>query len=612
MNMNWEEVRPHGYRDGTIAEKKSVDILTSILDPRLFKPQLVILDTRPNIDGCIELTMENGDPKAKFDVQVKTLRKNYRTPSFSCDEGFLSYCNNSVTPVLLIAVDHKKLIAFWLHINRELVNSITRKPGQKTYALRFPAENVITKDDNSCHQKWLRIHRELNEIITNANFKQEQLKEAEAKAGLLVKLGIGAPEERNEAFREIHVFLDYYNGLLDHEFEVVKKLFYPDVWKMGIAYAEYGERHSQFCFIPTYWDANGTLIRKYAKSDEIFQHNDDISVTTYYQENPIKKRPQDFALERIEDDIETLIKEKALLLGAHGFAYEQICFFIDRYDFLFNIEPWQDSYSLNEIIKTYREYMPAWITSYARYMNLADGAVIDIDELSRTIDGEKAAEIRKIAGGTRDYYIQSEKIDIAYITRMLDLFEDQQIQRIQRPLIRRFANKERSWIWEAYTPEILKVNLEQFYSVFPSLYNLFIEKYFPMLYTELNYFAEYDKQVIQFSFKHDRFDETGPQIRVFNLKDDESPMKDRGAIVINIDEVLEIFEWKNYDTTSFSEPVNIAGKNYRLVSAWWGGMGFIYGDRPFYTELYALLERRFEKFFKHAIKKIATDEIGVL
>jgi hypothetical protein len=46
------------------------------------------------------------------------------------------------------------------------------------------------------------------------------------------------------------MFLDEYNRLLDYDLGIVKKVYYPNAWKLGIAYAAYEPKALSYLLYP--------------------------------------------------------------------------------------------------------------------------------------------------------------------------------------------------------------------------------------------------------------------------------------------------------------------------------------------------------------------------
>src|ERR1700722_1739303 len=92
---------PAPYPPTASSELDAVTCLLDILDKKLVKPDIKVLDKFPNIDGSIELTNLDQIPIGEFNVQVKTVSQNKdETISYQCTLPFLAYCENSILPVI--------------------------------------------------------------------------------------------------------------------------------------------------------------------------------------------------------------------------------------------------------------------------------------------------------------------------------------------------------------------------------------------------------------------------------------------------------------------------------------------------------------------------------
>lgn len=115
--------KPTGYSKTTAAELRSVKMFWGLIDNDYIKGKPEAMDKNPNHDGIFEFTTSEGTPVGNFAVQIKTLQKqNYEKPAYQCKLGFLSYCNKTNIPVILVAVNQEQGIVHWRYIDTVTIN----------------------------------------------------------------------------------------------------------------------------------------------------------------------------------------------------------------------------------------------------------------------------------------------------------------------------------------------------------------------------------------------------------------------------------------------------------------------------------------------------------
>jgi hypothetical protein len=156
-----EKIKPAGYSTASISESSSIRTLKSLLDFKKVIAYVSENDKTPNHDGYLELIDFDGVPLGEIKVQVKTLRKKYKKPSYPLKFSILKYVKDVCQiPFLLIAVDNKLEKVFWKHISKELADSYLNnrsrlKKGQKTISINFDLDNELKVDEP--YDRWLRL-----------------------------------------------------------------------------------------------------------------------------------------------------------------------------------------------------------------------------------------------------------------------------------------------------------------------------------------------------------------------------------------------------------------------------------------------------------------------
>ena len=240
---------PAPYPPTASSELDAVTCLLDILDKKLVKPDIKVLDKFPNIDGSIELTNLDQIPIGEFNVQVKTVSQNKdETISYQCTLPFLAYCENSILPVILITVDIESHIAYWIHISQSVLVDLAnkKKEGAASVALNIPKINCISKDAKQYIIEWSKIceiyrNRIINYAPIESNLNELKKVNEELSRIATTKLGEDLP-----IYKEIHIFLDHLNRLLENEFSIVKDIVYSGLWKIGFAFSEYEDLRVKF------------------------------------------------------------------------------------------------------------------------------------------------------------------------------------------------------------------------------------------------------------------------------------------------------------------------------------------------------------------------------
>ena len=189
--MNIIDLYPAPYADTSPSEREAVNVLNSLLDPLKFKSFFHTDDKIPNHDGCIELTTAEQVPIGKLDVQIKKLApKNYADPKYQCSLPFLSFCEHSILPVLLIVVNVDQKLAYWMHMSKYYLFMLSKKIKGKTVSVRIPKENFIKENSTGHYEQWKDIIDDYKKRVSSWELRMQDLKEL-GKA-------IGGPKDRVE------------------------------------------------------------------------------------------------------------------------------------------------------------------------------------------------------------------------------------------------------------------------------------------------------------------------------------------------------------------------------------------------------------------------------
>ena len=293
-----KEVNIGGYDDNAFFDRKAVNYFERILlESDVIMPYISANDKTPNFDGYFEIckdTTRKKIPNERFDVQVKSLNHDYSNKNklsntrslykYSCDTKVMNAVLQGITknPVLLILVDASNRFIFWKYISVQFciefgIDSTEHK------TIFFDECDKIT----DCN-KWTE---ELRTIYHN---NTQQLFDPEKNTYILPKNCRTVPIEAQKAF-------DFLNNLLDGELWFIKKYFFPNVWKFGIAYYDdISERVSCVGIYRIEYGENNYFIK-------IFDENNDYYLTKMHYGGQYKL--MDIVQASIKDMITAFFKE---------------------------------------------------------------------------------------------------------------------------------------------------------------------------------------------------------------------------------------------------------------------------------------------------------------
>ena len=598
---------PYSPTDG--AENLAVATFVTLLDNEKVKADIKTRDKFPNIDGYLELVDETLQPIGKIETQVRKLPKT--DPKISVKTTFFSYCEESCLPVILVGVDIKNKKAYWLYINKNFTRELKIGEGQKSKIVHFPKEHNIDGQNTEYILLW-------KSIIESHKIKLQEYDELKESYDILARKSNPALGLVKNEFQNIHLFLDELNKLLNSEFLIVKKRYYPDAWSIGMAYYKYEGSRVSYTVYPIPTNKNDVQIKVVNEELHRQLEEEGLGFTAHYTENPMEIRPKEYAREIIQSKTMRLLEHRLLEHGGNQFlAMEFIIGFIDKFHIQLGLEK-KEEYTLEEVEKAFFHYLPIWIDeAVAIIVNLGrnnrnrpedclhrDNAgrrlpYFDPDELAGMIMSDE----RDIIKGNVARRLDQEKINVPldndhfpfWIFReFFSFLKNQGVKKIERVYLPKdYSGLRRgNEIWNLLSPEAVEKILKTFFENLPHVYYDLLSLNFPLLKDKLSIFRGVSRILIAFdvnekyTMHHDV-----PKIQIFYLKN-----REESGIKI---EVFPKSENRVPDVLSidFEKGVDLDGRKYEIISAYIQALNFMCEDLPMFNYVYKILENSLKTYF---------------
>lgn len=618
------EADPAPYPPNTEEEIDAVRTFNWLVDLRFVKPITNFLDKIPNTDGIVEITDKNRIPKGKLEVQIKKLTdRNINSPKYQCSQPFLAYCEHSVNPVLLIVVDTKNSKAYWKHIDVDTLKDLKSRIKNETISVEFSITNCIEKTKSDYVDEWIKIIESYKLKIFNYKNIEENLKKYQIDFESLSKLTNKSIGLQKAEYREIHIFLDFLNNALDYEFNIVKQIYYPNLWKMGLGFSEYNEDSSVFAFFPIEFGKSDLLIKEFDKINLFDFNSDFLEVVWTGATNPIKNAPLNYVNNFMYEHIKNILKNRVIRFSNDFIANEFIIAFIDRnYKFL-GLEKGQKKYKLSDIKEGMDIFFPLLyeegnnIKDTIKAKNIQEKLTYSsevhyalpaeyfpyeekFDELSRKIK-------ELIKNGTKpliEVDIIDNIYDIDYLKQLIEYLEKQGKESAVMVYPKELPiNKTSYAMCEKYNGQIAKEKLEIFYKNLPILFNQALEIFFPKQKDDIRLFDDFNRLIIvlQVKEKDGRIDSS--LIKNYFFKNLNNPNENKIEIFLEGKDEIPLPK-ELIEVSSLKErKVKIENDNYEVFKITFNHSMFLYKELMMQNYLYKLLEERFDDFFKKRIDK---------
>lgn len=603
--------RPAKHSRDARNDKFAVSLVSAwITSSNYAVPNIESYDTWPNYDGPVDLIDEQGHTIGTLLVQVKKLPAQHHLAYTFKDKGkFLAYCKEhaSWTPIIFIGVDLKKNYAYWLYMSEELLRQLG---GGQT--IHFKVDQSFSAEEQESLRSWYTVAKRYADIARERHEYEEQLKNLQQKVESSL-IGAHKPE-----FLKLHMFLDEYNRLLDHDLSIVKKVYFPNAWKMGIAYAEYMPTALSYFLYPIQPTINDVAIKKL--NPDTFKPFEAAPPGSRWhaQDNPIEKNPQTYAEALVRKLVDTILRRKLLDHGVSvTLAREYLFAYVDKYTEQLGLSK-KDRYTVTELEAAFTSYYPRWLVEahkvlLARNNSAALNTVLSADgsmvilyspswlnyidvatrhEIQRQITSQIAAKLP-----VPIITITGDKLSPALFAGMLDFVKHKGLKSVARLYKPRDFSYLRSlqsnYSWDVYSPAARLYTTKRLAIRLQSVYDKIVSHNFPQIAHQLAFV----KPGHRLLFVYDSAQNTGgpnpPQgATAYEIIADRASWHERPSFLLaeehTIDTTFRGSKWL----------LGIDGEAYELVTIFYGiGADYWNSDTPLLDMIYKYLERALEAYF---------------
>lgn len=485
-----EETTPAAYSESDEDEQITIQILERCFGNEI-KSHIDSRDKVPNHDGHVEIVDSDGSPIGRIVVQVKKLPKgNREPPRKQIETKHLAYCRAVIEPFILILVDTEEEVGYWKHITKDWFKS-EELDSQESKVVRIDKQNCIKTDDQTYKSDWIGIIEKTKKKVEDYE-KLRELKERSNPA-------IG---KEKEEFELIHKFLDKYHSLLESDFESLKEQRFPNVWKFGFGSIEYSRNSLHYTLYPIYASENDAQIREINSSWEEIEDLGASRRRGIPNDNPLHRKPEDFAYDVIRNQVENQIEDRDLDLSENHFsAMEYVYPFVDEYSELLGLED-QEEYSVEAVREGYYRYLQFWLTEAMRDI-LRDH---DIGEVGTSIQGylesdlgERGEYLHQYASMKMEeadsdpprHRIHGPDFDQVLLEKLIDSLAESPLETLTKPFQEEDLDRENvesiNHIWDLYSNELLFQNTLTYYTKFPKEFQNIVSQNFPSIESEMEY-----------------------------------------------------------------------------------------------------------------------------
>jgi len=255
MPTNIQEDRLAIYQTpNSLKEANSVKWLDLLFCKENVKANFEVDDKKPDIDGNFEI-LKNSRFDGKLEVQIKTYNSNSsrNKPCYLCDVKVLNYARrNRLACVILFVVDSTNEKSYWKYLSSSFIRSLSLEPNQQKVTIKFNEEEYVNAINfNSCLKKWHSFYAIKNNGIFFENCSIEESIKNKNRINKFFRNISFSDIDKNEVI-QIQKFIDRFNHLLDNDYNFIKRFYYQEMWKMGIAIGNFSNTSLSFVLYPIF------------------------------------------------------------------------------------------------------------------------------------------------------------------------------------------------------------------------------------------------------------------------------------------------------------------------------------------------------------------------
>ena len=561
--------KPTPYSNTDAAEENAVVIFRSLLDPKRVKADIRTRDKYPNVDGTIELVDQENRPFGKFDIQVKKIGDGKN--SYSCPATLVGYSEVSTLPVLLICTDVSLSKVYWRHITSTMPEY---KEDRDSFTIHFDEASDSITPDGVYIQKWEEIAYEYRKRIAQYPLLQEEVTNKLTLNNLLPK-----------DIRLFQKYIDTINLLLDDDFLTIKKILFPDVWKLGVGVFDTNEQWVSFQIYKIPYEEPAPLVCKLEGKAFRMPRFAPYAISNHGTRRDIFSDPVKLAKSFVFDKVKQVVDQR--LLPVHGYltSTDIIFAFIYRYYNLLALSPELEHIDIEELSYALNNRMIGICASIAFKMADTDNRLImvDLDNVEQFVQANKVEPISP-GGIPIRFSVSSNYFPIRSVFDSLRNLMTTGVKLINRPFIprRREPGLQGGWNWSGYKPEDENRNVAlMLENAIPEYSDFVLHNRLKL--PESRYL---DKSTsIIFEYESAFYNSSWPSpILCEHHLDNQSQTLPKFSVLIISDEKSEIDE-KNFPRIIYK------GSSYKAISSSSGIANYLFGKTPMLNLLYRMLER---------------------
>ena len=582
-----------------------------LINKHRVKPYLRENDKTPNFDGYLELTDTTGTPIAKIDVQLKTLPEEYcENPRFSFEREFVAACHYNANPPILIAVNMTNQVAYWHHVSMETISDFFSKPDRKSQTIHFHPDHVIDENDDHYIQAWQALYDIVLESKHNSSAQKARIQQLEAESEKVAKY-VEIANLPGQIIQEIHVFLDFFNNLLERDFKAIRNVQYPNYWKIGMAIGTYSFAEVSYMLLPIPYTKNDPLIMqfKHLPSMDLFslwQTHDIRAIVANNEQNPIRSYPLRYAYEQLSDEITSTIEKHRFPIDDTFAANEYLIAFIDTFTNYLGYDSFAAAYDLSDFKYLLQNVLPAFESMKGNYQTSHPELNIHIDSYTNNLfkhSNQKAIQTTKkrLSDGYASLFqviLRSNIFDIeviSYFCHYLNATGQSSIIRQFRP------NKIERGVgmvnWQAWDRKILLDNVKTFFENLPRVYAGLVNKHFPLLTDHL---AEKAADLTIYTILSEDDIKKQPLLQKFRLKSLDSTVESRALFYHEAEcpiNYRDLFNKNDYSCI-------IEGIHYEVFQIASNPLDFLFTSSPTFLNAHEILLEKMKSYLNQTLKAL--------